>query len=96
MIRCFLLDGALMGRCNAEAVVIMGWMTCWVMVGEIVGALAIGAIAVMNAVKRSEAFLNVVLGADRGDLRYNLGYRRFWTLKTKYIRASGWPTFHNG
>jgi hypothetical protein len=93
MIRCFLLNGALMGRCNAEAVVIMGWMTCWVMVGAIAEELAIGAMAGMVLGREFDIFLSFEFGTDRRKLKYNNGHRRFRALKVKCIRGSGWPLF---
>jgi hypothetical protein len=89
MTRCFLLDGALMGRCNARGVRIMGWMTCWVMVGPIVEELAIGAMAGIVLEREFDVFLSFEFDADRRKLKYNNGSRRFRALKTKCIRGSG-------
>jgi hypothetical protein len=89
MIRCFLLDGAPMGRCNAEVVGIMGWMTYWVMVRAIAEELAIGAMAGMLLGREFDVFLSFEFGADRRKLKYNESHRRFWALKTKCIRGSG-------
>lgn len=93
MIRCFLLDGALMGRCNAGRGGIMGWNVFWVAIWGIAWGLAIGGMAGMVLVSEFDVFLRFEFDADLRKLKYNDGRRRFRALKTKCIRGSGWPQF---